>query len=223
MSELARIDREAAEELFSQFAPMFADFEERGVDYCLVGGLAVVAHCLVRGSERFRATEDADAMVAQGYSNADFARDYLRVYAADSAHGEAIYSAVFGDGGFEQLSDAENAFVNISFVGADEDLDGVDTPDFDVCRVLNGRTLATIERERLVLLGQEAWVATVGELLSMKRDTIAIYGADFDTSPRPQDFVDVGILSGFSGEGGGGDEPVSGRLLSRIGQILGGR
>ena len=73
--------------------------------------------------------------------------------------------------------------MNISFVGADEDLDGVDTPDFDVCRVLNGRTLATIERERLVLLGQEAWVATVGELLSMKRDTISI-GGKRETPPK---------------------------------------
>lgn len=229
MNGLASINREAAEELFSRFVPMFADFEERGVDYCLVGGLAVVAHCLVRGSGRFRATEDADAMVAQDYSNADFAMDYLRVYAADPVNGEAIYDAVFGDGGFARLDEAENAFVNISFVGADEDLDGVDTPDFDVCRVLNGRTLATIERERLVILGQEMWVATIGELLGMKRDTIAIYGADFDTSPRPQDFVDVGILGGLAETDAAGiesasdGEDVHGGLLSRLSRILGGQ
>ena len=226
MNEPTRIDREAAEELFSRFAPMFADFEERGIDYCLVGGLAVVAHCLVRGSERFRSTEDADAMVAQRYSNADFARDYLRVYAADPNQGKAIYDAVFGDDGFKQLGEAENAFVNISFVGADEDLDGVDTPDFDVCRVLNGRTLDTIERERLTVLGQEVWVATVGELLGMKRDTIAIYGGDPQTSPRPQDFVDVGILGGLATEDGfaadDGSAPPSG-LFSRLGRILEGR
>ena len=99
MSGLTRINREAAEELFSRFAPMFAGFEDRGIDYCLVGGLAVVAHCLVRGSGRFRATENANAMVPQGYSNADFARDYLRVYAADPEYGEAIYDAVLGADG----------------------------------------------------------------------------------------------------------------------------
>lgn len=123
-----RANRKAAEELFTRFAPMFAEFEERGVDYRLVGGLAVVAHCLTRGSNRFRATEDADAMMPQDYSNADFARDYLRVYATDPRHSKAIYDAVFGEDGFDQLSDAENAFVNASFVGADADLDGIDTP-----------------------------------------------------------------------------------------------
>ena len=39
------------------------------------------------------------------------------------------------------------------------------------------------------------WVATVDELLGMKRDTISIYGVGASDSPRPQDFVDVGILA----------------------------
>lgn len=224
MTQPIRINREAAEALFSRFAPMFAMFEERAVDYCLVDGLAVVAHCLARGEGGFRATEDADAMVPQSYSNADFARDYLRVYAADPKFGEAIYDAVIGEGGFDNLSTGENAFINISFVGADEDLDGVDTPDFDVCRMLNGKTLENLERERLVVLGQEVWVATVNELLNMKRNTIELYGSDFESSARPQDFVDVGILNRMSGvaNGGAGSENGYG-LLSGLSRILRGQ
>ena len=61
------INRAAAESLFARFAPMFAEFERRGIDYCLVGGLAVVVQCLAHGSDRFRATVDADAMVPQDF------------------------------------------------------------------------------------------------------------------------------------------------------------
>ena len=223
MSNLRRINRAAAENLFSTFMPMFADFENRGVDYCLVGGLAVVAHCLAREADSFRATRDADAMVSDSYSNGDFARDYLRVYAADAKYRQAIYDAVFGDNGFDGLNEGEDAFINISFVGADEDLDGVETPDFDVCRLLNGRTLENIERERLEVLGQQIWVATVEELLGMKGDTIALYGGDVQTSPRPQDFVDVGILSGLSGSSELDDGGSGLGMRQKLGQILGGR
>ena len=222
MSNLQRINREAAEELFGRFIPMFAEFEATGIDYCLVGGLAVVAHCLARNAGAFRATKDADAMVSQKYSNTDFAKDYLRVYAADPKFSKIIYDAVFGEEGFEQLSSAENAFVNISFVGADEDLDGVSTPDFDVCRTLNGRSLASIERERLTVLGQPIWVASVKQLLDMEHDTISIYGAEFETSPRPQDFVDVGILNDLA-EKRNRDETVEEGIFSRLGRMLAGR
>ena len=99
MSELQHINREAAENLMSRYLPMFAEFDERGIDYCLVGGLAVVAHCLAHDASGFRATVDADALVAQDYSNADFARDYLRVYAADPDTNKAVYEAVFGEDG----------------------------------------------------------------------------------------------------------------------------
>jgi len=221
MNYLQRINREAAEVLLSRFLPMFAEFEKCSIDYCLVGGLAVVAQCLARGSSRFRATTDADAMVPQDYSNTDFARDYLRVYAADPQYGKAIYEAVFGEGGFEQLNDAESAFVNASFVGADEDLDGIDTPDFDVRRTLNGRSLSSISRERLTVVGQPIWVATVDELLGMKRDTISVYGGDIQTSPRPQDFIDVEILNDLADDDSR-DETGTG-ILSRLGRTLGGR
>lgn len=184
----------------------------------------VVAHCLVRGSQGFRATHDADAMVPPDYSNAAFASDYLWVYAADPRYSKAIYEAVFGIDGFERLGDAENKFVNVSFVGADEDLDGIDTPDFDICRTLNGRMLSSIKRERLEVLGQGLWVATVDELLAMKRETIAIYGNDIRTNPRPQDFVDVSILSSLEGDSSAdpGDGDASDGFLLRLRKALGG-
>lgn len=223
MSEPLRIDKEDAENLLSRYLPLFEEFDSRGIDYCLIGGLAVVAQCLAREANRFRATVDADAMVAQDYSNADFARDYLRVYAASPGEAQAVYEAVFGEDGFECLSDDENAFVNASFMGADEDLDGVDTPSFDICRTLNGRTLATLKRERLNVLGHEIWVATIDELLDMKCGTIAIYGTDIQTNPRPQDFVDVGILSSLQDDDGIESDDKQLGLFAGLRQLLGGR
>ena len=101
-------------------------------------------------------------------------------------------------------------------------MDGVSTPDFDVCRTLNGRSLASIERERLTVLGQPIWVASVKQLLDMKHDTISIYGAEFETSPRPHDFVDVGILNNLA-EKRDRDETVEEGIFSRLGRMLAGR
>lgn len=224
MSEPQRISREAAEDLFRKFLPMFSELERQGVDYCLVGGLAVLAHCLARGASHFRSTHDADAMVSQDYSNADFAGDYLRAYATDPELGDAVYEAVFGRGGIELLGEAENAFVNTSFIGADKNLDGIDTPDFDICRTLNGRTLSSIRRERLEVMGQGLWVATADELIGMKRDTIAIMGVDIRTNRRTQDFIDIDILSGLVDDKTDvpeGDPPPSGPL-ARFKMLLGG-
>ena len=53
----------------------------------------------------------------------------------------------------------------------------------------------------------------------MKRDTIALYGADFQSSPRPQDFIDVKTLERLTGTNEA-DKAESG-LLSRLGQLLG--
>lgn len=191
---LTRINRETAAKLFAEFAPLFRHFGEQGVEYCLVGGLAIIAHCLAGNLDRFRATTDADIMVPDTYSNQDFASDYLKVYAVDPKHARAVYEALFGPEGFSELGQKENAFVNISFIGADEDLDGVSTPDFDVCRILNGRTLASLTRERIRIDGEDFWVASVADLLGMKRDTLKLYGADVSENPRPQDILDVKTL-----------------------------
>ena len=220
MSTLVKMNEEMARELFEEFAPMFARLEEQGTDYCLVGGLAVVAHCLAQGSNRLRATTDADLMVPESYSNQDFAADYLKVYAANPDVTKAIYEALLGDDGFEQLGEGDAAFVNASFVGADPDIDGADSPDFDVCRILNGRSLGTIKRQRLTIFGNEIWVATIPELLSMKRDTIALYGGDPATYPREQDFIDVRTLESLEGDDAG-KESISSKLIGRVSSLLG--
>lgn len=211
------IDRESAEAVFLRYAPLFEKFDEEGIDYCLVGGLAVLAHCLANESGRLRATEDADVMVPPDYSNADFARDYLSVYAADPDTSKAVYDALLGESGFDELSEEEAAFMNVSFVGADEDLDGVDTPDFDVCRMLNARSLATISRERLSVCGVQIWVATVDELLGMKRDTVSLYGVGIESSSRPHDFIDIASLEALS------PQQEEGGLRSKLSDLLGGR
>ena len=114
----------------------------------------------------------------------------------------------------------------MSFVGASADLDGVETPDFDVCRVLNARDLASVARERVIVCGKPVWVATVDELRGMKAATIDLYKAGFSESSRPQDFEDLATLDGLAGTAHGDrlGEGAQGRIsiAARIRSILGG-
>ena len=201
---LVRIGRGDAERLIATFLPMIDWLDAHGVDYCLVGGLGVVVQSYASGLGTFRATEDADVMFDASFTNQDFARAYLGAYAADPAYGGAVYDAMFGDGAFAGLADEAQALVNASFVGADEDLDGVSTPDFDVVRRLNGIDLASIERESVEVMGGHIKVATARQLLEMKEATISLLHADALQTARPQDFVDAArlraIIDGLGGE-----------------------
>ena len=201
---LVRIGRGDAERLIATFLPMIDWLDAHGVDYCLVGGLGVVVQFYAAGLGTFRATEDADVMFDASFTNQDFARAYLGAYAADPAYGGAVYDAMFGDGAFAGLADEAQALVNASFVGADEDLDGVSTPDFDVVRRLNGIDLASIERESVEAMGGHIKVATARQLLEMKEATIGLLHADALQTARPQDFVDAArlraIIDGLGGE-----------------------
>ena len=201
---LVRIGRGDAERLIATFLPMIDWLDAHGVDYCLVGGLGVVVQSYAAGLGTFRATEDADVMFDASFTNQDFARAYLGAYAADPAYGGAVYDAMFGDGAFAGLADEAQALVNASFVGADEDLDGVSTPDFDVVRRLNGIDLASIERESVEAMGGHIKVATARQLLEMKEATISLLHADALQTARPQDFVDAArlcaIIDGLGGE-----------------------
>ena len=201
---LVRIGRGDAERLIVTFLPMIDWLDAHGVDYCLVGGLGVVVQSYAAGLGTFRATEDADVMFDASFTNQDFARAYLGAYAADPAYGGAVYDAMFGDGAFAGLADEAQALVNASFVGADEDLDGVSTPDFDVVRRLNGIDLASIERESVEVMGGHIKVATARQLLEMKEATISLLHADALQTARPQDFVDAArlcaIIDGLGGE-----------------------
>jgi hypothetical protein len=46
---MVRVDRKDAEALLAAFVPMFEWFDKRGIDYCLVGGLAVLLQGLRAG------------------------------------------------------------------------------------------------------------------------------------------------------------------------------
>jgi hypothetical protein len=186
-----RIGKQDAEDLISSFVPMFKWLDENRVDYCLVGGLAVLLQCIRTDETNFRATIDADIMFDSSFTNAGFARAYLDVYAADPKYSKSVYEAVFGDGAFEELSTGAQSLINASFIGADADLDGISTPDFDVVRHLNGIDLKGIGRERVDFKGCPVKVATVEQLLLMKEATINILHADITTTSRPQDFIDA--------------------------------
>lgn len=217
------IDLDVARQLYVSFSPMFTRLEESGVEYCLVGGLAVMVQAIKVGEGRLRATRDADLLLPEDYSNATFARTYLDVYACDPKWGAVVYKALFGDDGLDaELESGEDAFLNMTFVGASEEIDGIETPDFDVCRRLNQRTLKSIEKERLTVFGDTVWVATVDELLGMKRDTIGLLKASAAETSRPQDYEDVATLRRItSGHVGRAVSKTSG-LAERLRGILGG-
>lgn len=201
---MLRIGRQDAEKLISVFVPMFKWLDEHNIDYCLVGGLAVLLQGIRTGETDFRATVDADVMFDSSFTNAEFAHAYLSVYAADPKYSESVYEAVFGEGAFEELSTDAQALVNASFVGADADIDGISTPDFDVVRNLNGIDLADIKFEEIDFKGYPIKVATADQLLYMKEATINLLHADITTTSRPQDFIDAmrlkSIIEGLKGK-----------------------
>lgn len=50
-----------AEDIISEFLPMFEYLNEHEVPYCVVGGLGVMLHAYAdEGEDRYRATQDAD-------------------------------------------------------------------------------------------------------------------------------------------------------------------
>lgn len=97
----------------------------------------------------------------------------------------------------------EEAFVNTSFIGATSELDGVDTPNFDVVRLLNARRLSDLDMTVLTVDGIAIKVATVDQLERMQRDTIGILKVGYADSPRPQDFEDLAQLERIRQRGRG--------------------
>ena len=196
-----RIDRRTAEQLLLEYLPFFKRLDDEDVRYCIVGGLAVLIQSLVRGREQFRATNDADVMFSFEYTNKEFATDYLSVYASEPGAYKPVYEAIFGDEGFG-VFDGDGADVdNITFVGANGMLDGVDTPDFDVVRTLNAKTVDTISYERIVVNGVSLNVAALPDLAEMKRQTIQLLKAPLSESTRPQDFDDLAQIQNMLEDG----------------------
>lgn len=198
-----RISTAEAERLISCFIPMFEYLNSHDVPYCVVGGLGVMLHTYCSGEEAFRATEDADIMFDDTFTNKDFAEAYLATYASDPQFSRRVYEAVFGEGAFKTLDNEEEAFVNTSFIGATSELDGVDTPNFDVVRLLNARRLSDLDMTVLTVDGIAIKVATVDQLERMKRDTIGILKVGYADSPRPQDFEDLAQLERIRQRGRG--------------------
>lgn len=103
--------------------------------------------------------------------------------------GDLICDAVLGEDGAETLK--AYPFDNTSFAAGDE---GIDAPNVDLCRSLNGYRLEDLERERVEIAGLSIWVASVDQLIEMKKRTIELYRATPDNTSRPQDFVDLATL-----------------------------
>lgn len=199
--EPLRIDRKMATSIVESFAPLFRQLNDHGTRYCVVGGLAVMMNGLAQGYDSFRATADADIMVDDDYTNAEFAHAYLDAYGSDPRFAGAVYDEVFGDGAFKELSKEDQRFVNVSIIGADAATSGVDTPDVDVVRRLDEETLSTLDTRCLEMDGVAIHVATPACLRRMKRYTMALMINGYHTEPRASDVIDLMRLDEMEGLG----------------------
>lgn len=189
-----RINTTDAQNLLEQYIPMFKALKDNNIKYCLVGGIAVMAHALAHNYDKFRATVDADLVLPKDYSNLDFAKTYVSTYSKSNEENKIIAQALVGNEDLTKLNNKDLKFSNLSFIGAQKNLDGIDTPDFDVCRIINGYTIEDINTETIKIGDADIVVASIDNLIAMKERTIKLYGADPETNPRFQDFIDLKIL-----------------------------
>lgn len=187
-------DMARARKVIDRYIPMIRELNRRNIGYCVVGGLAVLLHAMEANIDRYRLTQDADIMVDSDYSNADFARDYLLAYASDPSISDIVYDAVFNQGDIEELNSLENRTENISLIGASYELDGIDTPSFDVARKLNGRDLSALSTTVIEHDGTLITVADIDTLKAMKQETIELLKMPISETPRPQDYYDIKTL-----------------------------
>lgn len=183
------LDSNAALRKLQMYMPLLRRLDERGVDYCIVGGTAVAIWQLEAEAMNIRETVDIDVMVSSAYDNGEFARDYIAAAGGKPVPGDLICDAVLGEDGVETLK--AYPFDNTSFAVGDE---GIDAPNVDLCRSLNGYRLEDLERERVTIGDLSVWVASIDQLIEMKKRTIELYRATPDNTSRPQDFVDLATL-----------------------------
>lgn len=191
------IGRDEAMAVFLAYAPMFDGLEDRGIDYCVVGGLGVMIQGLAKDSGAFRATRDLDMVIARGASADSILESYRDTF-ADTDSSRETFDAVIVDYDYpSQIAAAIRQGDNITLEGFDEDEDGFWAPDIDLCQKLNGLSLADLDRERVNVLGHEVNVATVPQLIAMKEMTIGEYRVGNEPSPRMQDYIDLQRLKGL--------------------------
>lgn len=197
--KIGGLKSEQAEELIGSFLPLIRSLNEDGVDYCVVGGLGVLIHAYLSSADgvTLRSTDDADLMFDDSFTNIDFSRSYLCVFtdAADAASSAVVYGDMFGDAGFERFEEDEDLLANCSFRGTRDPALGLDLPNFDAVRVLNGFTLDDLETMTVTIGGTDIVVATPRQLLEMKKRTITLMRATPENTSRLQDFVDAQTLS----------------------------
>lgn len=184
------LDSVSAHEIIRGFLPLFRKLNDEGVDYCVVGGLAVLLHSLAAGKDKVRVTYDADIMFSDEYTNTLFSRDYLDAFATDEAQRSAIADAIFAGGSPDDFLIGDDNVVNALFKGARKEIDGVETPDVDVVRHLNNKSLADLHKGMVLFEGTPIPVASLDDLLDMKQQTIDSLLSRGHELGRPQDYID---------------------------------
>lgn len=191
MSRGNDISQEEALEYFSEYAPLFDELDDEGIDYCVVGGLGVMIQGLAKGSGGYRMTVDLDLMIGHDTSAQDLLASYGDAFAETDGDQRTFDAVVVEEKYLEQLANSISDGDNVTLSGFDEGRDGFWAPDIDLCQNLNGYTLGDLERERVRILGHEVTVATVPQLIAMKEKTIEEYQVGHELSSRMQDYIDL--------------------------------
>lgn len=175
---------------------MIRYLDEADIDYCVVGGLAVLIHAFLANLDELslRSTRDADLMFTDEFTNADFSKAYLSTFADDAELGKKVYETMFGESGFTELSSENQRLVNCSFLGPREEIEELNLPDFDVVRYLNGYRLEDLEKVTVNVLGTRVTVASPAQLLDMKTKTVELLSKGSVPSPHLQDYADIQTL-----------------------------
>lgn len=194
--------------LIQRYLPIFEYMNANGIDYCVVGGLAVLLHAYVSepGDRLFRATKDADLMLGEDFDNEDFFDAYLASFAGDGETRQKVLKAMVGDVDlFTELSE-EQLLESCEFSAPSVDEVGIEMPSFDVARSLKGFSLADMETTVLEVFGVKITVGSLDQLLEMKRMTIDLMSVGREMSVRTQDYLDVHTLSSLIERRESGDE-----------------
>ena len=194
--EITMVSSSEAENIISQYLPLFQSLNNAGIEYCCIGGLAVMIYAYLEGNDDdflFRATEDGDIIVPEDFPNDEFIDLYVNAYAGSELDPSKIKETLLGYSPYEEEFD-DDQYVNMGVVADYVNMiytPPVDFPSIDVLHFINIFTLKNVHRQWVNVLGTDVCVASKEDIIYMKEHPFAsLTGGEL----RQQDYIDLKIL-----------------------------